>query len=39
MKIGYKVDVGVTENNKETLIARTERPKGRVVENEGWKSR
>lgn len=37
MKIGCKVDVGVTESNKKTLIARTDRPKGRVVENEGWK--
>lgn len=39
MKIGCKVDVGMTKNNKETLIVRTERPKGRVIESEGWKSR
>lgn len=38
-KIRYKKDFGVTDNNRETFVARTPRAKGRVVETEVWKGR
>lgn len=38
-KMRCRVVVGVTENNKDTFVAKIQKAKGRVVENEVWKGR